>query len=483
MAAPGHAGEFDVVRARIHHYLTEEQIPSISIAVVRGDKILWEEGFGWADREKQIPATARTPYMLASASKPIAATAVMMAQQKGILSLDESVNKYLGKVRLRTQLGDASKTTVRDVLMHRSGLPNYAEVFYVDEFNKAPAMETLIHDYGTTMVPHGEFHYSNMGYPLLAHVVSRTSGQDFSAFVREQVFVPLGMDSSFVPTGKQLTVHRAIRYGQDHRRLREFATTIVTAAEIYSSVHDLARFAMFHMNVERADMKRLLSKKAVVDMQRDATEINRIHYRYGTGWSIGKDAKGRRQVFHGGGFHGCDSHMTLIPQEKVAVIVLSNTNRRWPGIAVSQDILDRTFAILLNDTIENVRLDYGYDASGDTQRPKELSGRWKGTVRTPKRELPVKMWFQPDGDIHVKLGDQLPTLLNHAVFSDPVLYGDMGGNIGTAEAHHPAEDKLEWNVRLIDGKLCGVIYVNYSGEPENAIGYTLPYWVELKPRK
>lgn len=152
MAVPIHADEFDPVREKIQFYITDEQIPSISIAVVRDDKILWEEGFGWADREKKVPANPRTPYMLASASKPIAATAVMVAQQRELLSLDEPVNKFLREAKLRTQLGDASKITVRDVLMHRSGLPNYAQVFYVDDFDKAPTMEALIRQNGTTMV-------------------------------------------------------------------------------------------------------------------------------------------------------------------------------------------------------------------------------------------------------------------------------------------------------------------------------------------
>src|SRR5262249_2287361 len=89
------AGEFDAVRERIRRTLVRDSLPSIAVAVSRDGKVLWEEGFGWADREARIPATEHTMYPLASISKPITATALMILRQRGSLDLDRPINEHL----------------------------------------------------------------------------------------------------------------------------------------------------------------------------------------------------------------------------------------------------------------------------------------------------------------------------------------------------------------------------------------------------
>src|SRR5215831_20412103 len=119
----GPAGEFDAVRERIRRTLVRDSLPSIAVAVSRDGKVLWEEGFGWADREGRVPATEHTLYPLASISKPITATALMVLRARGALDLDRPVNDYLGEARIRARVGDAAGATVRRVANHTSGLP------------------------------------------------------------------------------------------------------------------------------------------------------------------------------------------------------------------------------------------------------------------------------------------------------------------------------------------------------------------------
>jgi CubicO group peptidase (beta-lactamase class C family) len=91
-------GKLDIpaLRTLIQNRLATDPIPSISIAVVANGQILWEEGFGWADREKQIRATAHTAYYLASVTKSITATALMLLRERNQLAFDQPVNQYLG---------------------------------------------------------------------------------------------------------------------------------------------------------------------------------------------------------------------------------------------------------------------------------------------------------------------------------------------------------------------------------------------------
>lgn len=96
LAPPSASAQFESVKASIQRKLTEDGVPSLGVAVARNGKIVWEAGYGWADREKRIPATEHTMYSLASISKPITATGLMLLVERGQVDLDRPINDYLG---------------------------------------------------------------------------------------------------------------------------------------------------------------------------------------------------------------------------------------------------------------------------------------------------------------------------------------------------------------------------------------------------
>src|SRR5947209_16594754 len=114
---------FHQARGRIQRGMIERCIPSLAIAVAQGNSVLWEEGFGWADRERRVAATPHTLYSLASISKPITATALMILKERGLLNLDHPINDYLGDSKLRAWVGNVEEATIRRVANHTSGLP------------------------------------------------------------------------------------------------------------------------------------------------------------------------------------------------------------------------------------------------------------------------------------------------------------------------------------------------------------------------
>src|ERR1700680_2220449 len=103
------ADQFEPVRVNIRHALDVTTVPSIAVAVAKDGNILWEEGFGWADREKRIPATAHTLYSLSSITKTFTATGLMLLVRVGKVDLDKPVNDYLGDAKLPGRAGDASQ--------------------------------------------------------------------------------------------------------------------------------------------------------------------------------------------------------------------------------------------------------------------------------------------------------------------------------------------------------------------------------------
>src|ERR1044071_8300878 len=115
LSLPVFADQFDSVRGYIQRRMTETRTPSITVAVARDGRIIWEEGFGWAGREKRVAANEHTPYSMASISKPITATGLMMLVEQKRIDLDRPINQYLGSAKLRARIGNADEATVRRV--------------------------------------------------------------------------------------------------------------------------------------------------------------------------------------------------------------------------------------------------------------------------------------------------------------------------------------------------------------------------------
>lgn len=477
-AGPSQADQFDTIREEIQRRMVQQSVPSVSVAVAHGDRILWEEGFGWADRENRRRATSHTPYTLGSISKPITATALMVLVERKRLALDKPINDYLGDAKLRARVGDAGQATLRRVAQHTAGLPGYYETFYPDEPGGPPTPEVVTLRYGFVVSPPGDrFYYSNLNYALLGEAVARASGKGIGDFLREEVFLPLGMHRSGVPLGPSLRQYRAIRYGLDRQRLPDYVTPHAPASDIYASAHDLVRFGMFHLKAHLADQKPILQDRTIDMMQHSVVPMG--EEQYGIGWHIRKDAKGRRQVLHGGAAAGVDVQLTLVPEEKLCVAVLANVTRDWPG-AVTEHVTNAILANVLGGAPADYPVAPGPKApSAASGLPGKLRGKWTGSVHTHRQELAVTLWFQESGDVHAMLGDQLKTLVNDARFSEGQFTGKMTGDIETPEANRRPY-QLHWDVTLCDGRLGGVLYA-VGRHPSR--GLSLGHWVELRKQE
>ena len=120
---------FDDARAKIIEFVKESGVASVSVAVAKDGKIIWEEAFGWANREKRIKATPHTMYSLASISKPITATGLMVLVERGHIDINKPVNSYLARGKLTAYEGNVSEATVKRLLHHTAGLPMHWHFF------------------------------------------------------------------------------------------------------------------------------------------------------------------------------------------------------------------------------------------------------------------------------------------------------------------------------------------------------------------
>jgi CubicO group peptidase (beta-lactamase class C family) len=140
--------QFAAVRAAMRRFVDSGDAPSVAVSVARDGRIVWEEAIGWANRERAIRATPNTMYPLASISKSLTATAVMVLVERGTIDLDAPTNRYLGSSRLTGLAGNSDSATIRRVLSHTAGLPLHSQIYYADRGYAPPSMEETIRRYG-----------------------------------------------------------------------------------------------------------------------------------------------------------------------------------------------------------------------------------------------------------------------------------------------------------------------------------------------
>jgi CubicO group peptidase (beta-lactamase class C family) len=480
------ADSFDDVRRLIPKELERTGVPSIAVAVARDGKIIWEEGFGWADKEKQIRATEHTMYSTASVSKPITATGLMVLVEAGKINLDRPIDEYLGAVKLRGRAGDASQATVRRVANHTAGLPMHSHFFYDDEKYPPPSMDETIRRYGNLVtIPGEKMEYSNLGYGILGYVIARTSGKPYEDFMRDQVFRKLGLTNMSVVTRADAAGVRAARYGSDGSPLPVCDFDHRGSAAVYASAHDLVRFGLFHLKAHLADQERILSDASIDEMQR-ATVQGQRGPGYGIGWTVleptaGYTPSGYRAIFHTGGMRGASTVLWLIPDEKVAVVVLCNGLHSLP-FEISAQILTT-----LLPKWKNPLPPWQQPPAADRPAfhpPAELTGAWSGKLATYKADLPFSLRITESGEVEAQLGDQAKTTFEQPRWENGELSGRMQGDIGTEDANRGPPYFLLFKLKLRGNVLNGsATAIHSSGSSPSAragVDTLLTQWVEVR---
>lgn len=286
-----------------------------SVLVAKGDKVLFEMSAGWANAEWRIPNSATTKFRLGSVTKQFTATAILLLEERGKLSVDDPVGKHINGVRAAWQ-----PITLRHLLTHTSGIPDFTEL---PANNKewrfsglAPSMLVeRIRDLPFDFEPGARFKYSNSGYVLLGWIVELVSGQTYREFVKQSIFGPLGMADSGYDSSVAITPQRASGYEAGARGLRNAnyidMRTPHGAGGLYSTTGDLLKWAQGLFG------GKLLQPGSLEKMTTPAKDGYAFGLRVGT-------KNGRKRFAHVGGIDGFGSWLAYYPASGVTIVVLSN---------------------------------------------------------------------------------------------------------------------------------------------------------------
>jgi CubicO group peptidase (beta-lactamase class C family) len=398
--------DFASVQAFIEQKIANEHVPSVSVAVARKGEIIWEKGLGWANREKRVPASERSMYSLASVTKLMTASAIMVLRDGKQLDLDRPVNDYLGSAKLTSPVWNPSDATVRRVATHTAGLATYDNGYYC-RGNEGNCEDIMIRRFGVLIWRPGErFDYSNLGYGVLGDVIRHVSGMKYGDFLTKQVLAPLGMMHCSIGIASGLEAYEAQRYSGSDGSPADWSpnepSSQEAASSVFCSAHDLLRFGMFHLKEHVAE-KAILSSSAIDEMQESVVPAD-DGLRYGFGWWH-EERFGYKVMYVSGGYEYAQALLFTVPSEQIVVVVLMNTGHA----TLAQEVADEVVSSLIPTYREN-RAKAAH--TGDQRSPTSpnmlvsLAGTWSGQVHTDTREVPLTLIIDKSGVVHASVASQ-----------------------------------------------------------------------------
>ena len=300
--------------------LARSGVPSASIAAARDGKLVYAKAYGDARLNPKTPATPAMRYSIGSISKEFTAAAILMLQEQGRLSLDDKVAKFF------PDLTDADHITLRQILSHTSGYQDYWPQDYLMPMMKRPTTPTHIMDTWAKkpldFAPGSQWQYSNTGYVIAGAIVQKLTGQTPFEFLQQHVFRVLGITDAYDTNLHALPATDARGYSRNalgplRPSEKEGVNWMFGAGELAMTASDLAKWdvAMIGQTLLRPESWRAMQTEVVLN--------NGLGSGYGLGVFVDK-LDGHRMIWHDGEVMGFTAGNYIFPDDKVAVVVLTN---------------------------------------------------------------------------------------------------------------------------------------------------------------
>ena len=329
----------------IQRTLLAGNIPSASIAIVAGDKVIWSNAYGYSNLWARTPATPSTVYLIGSTFKAMSTVALLQQMEKGKFKLDDRVNDYLTDFKIQGE-DPQHPVTFRHLLTHTSGLPGDFGGFPVWGDTVPPSLEAyLSKSLKVTQPPMTKVVYSNMAYTLIGYLVQKFSGVPYKQYIQENIFKPMEMDSTAFEPRPDMDERLSVPYRFDPATQAQMAAVRVKASVwpagiVYGTVLNQANWLITNLNGGAFKDKRVISEQTLQQMftrQHDQFK-GQIEGIWGnetagfglTWWAQVRD--GDRYFAHSGSVQGYTAFLLGNRDRKLGFAILTNGNRSHPHL-------------------------------------------------------------------------------------------------------------------------------------------------------
>ena len=347
------------IEGKVEKRRIELGIPGMSLAIVKDGKVIYSKGLGMKDFENKIPVTENTQFAIGSATKAFTALSVLMSQDDGKLSLDDSPKKYLSYFKMKDAETDKN-ITVRDLLSHSSGLSRMDLAMITGKLNRMELIQVAGEAKPIAKLRE-KFGYQNVMFAAAGEIVAAVQKQSWEKFVPERIFAPLGMTNStisLVEMQKAKDYSLGYEYNFDTKATKKLPfraiDEVAPAGSINSSAKDMSEWLKFVLSKGEVNGKRLVSEKGFEEWLKPQTKItSNGKFNYGLGWFL-QEWNGMKVVQHGGNIDGFNSMVAMIPEKNIGFVMLTNVS----GSSLGKELMPIVWEGILNDkkTDETVKL-------------------------------------------------------------------------------------------------------------------------------
>jgi CubicO group peptidase (beta-lactamase class C family) len=306
-------------------------IPGMSLVIVKDGEVIFMKGLGYKDFENKIAVTPDTQFAIGSATKAFTALSVLMSQDDGKLSLDDSPKKYLPYFKMYDPDTDKN-ITIRDLLSHSSGLNRTDLAMVTGKLTRAELIQVAAQAHPTAKLRE-KFQYQNLMFTAGGEIVATVQKTPWEKFVPERILKPLGMHNTSMSMKDMEKVSDksfGYNYNFDTKETKKLPyrdiNEVAPAGSINSSAKDMARWLKFVLEGGSIDGKRLISEKSYSEWLKPQMKVNPSGtVNYGLGWFIQK-WNGLTVVQHGGNIDGFNALVAMIPEKKLGFVMLTNVS-------------------------------------------------------------------------------------------------------------------------------------------------------------
>lgn len=409
----------DSLDTYVNRALAEWKIPGVSVCIVKNGKVVLMKGYGVKELGTSDKVDENTLFMIGSNSKAFTATALAMLEADKKLSLDDKVQKWLPDFKLYDPWV-AKEANIRDLLCHRLGFETFqGDFMYFDsDLTTAEVREKM----GNLKPMYGfrsKWGYTNSAFMTAGEIIPKVTGLSWADFVTQRIFKPLGMNNSLalskdIKTAENKCAAHTVVIGELKKIPYGNIDNLAPAGSISSSVNDMSKWVIAQLNNGKLDGKEIIPSSAIAQtrlphsiMGNGGHMFNKAHFNlYGLGWFI-EEYAGRKIVAHTGGVNGFVTSVCLVPEEKLGIIVLTNTDANNFYEALRNEIEDACLGLPYRN-YSKVYLDF--QQADEKEKSKQYKVIRDSIAMNPKTELPLTAYageYMHDvyGKMNIKIED------------------------------------------------------------------------------
>jgi CubicO group peptidase (beta-lactamase class C family) len=348
------ATTFNVINHLVETQMAAKDIPGLALVITLGDKIVHVKGFGVTSLDEPNKVTPQTVFDLASSSKSFTALAVLLLRDKGLIDLDMPLQHYLPNFKL-ADADVSSRITVAQLLNHTSGLTAGASdpLAYQKGSDAMDKMVAGLKNVHLNRSPGESFEYANLNYCLLGAVVEKVSGMPFEDFMKQSIFIPLGMNNTTVSPDEAASLDKADghqpMFGRVIVRNIPVYRSAAPAGWVMSSAEDMGRWLILNLNGGQYSGQQYIPAGNFEDMHTPSAMLNREGEEagYGMGW-FSVSVNDISLIWHGGDTPNFSTEMMLVPEHKLGVMVMVNSQNNSLAHSIVPEIAGMVLGFEIN---------------------------------------------------------------------------------------------------------------------------------------